>query len=673
MDDLFKTQAAKKMEDLRAQIRRHEHLYYVLDMPEISDAEYDELVANLRKLEAEYPELITPDSPTIRVGGQAAPSFKEVKHITPLLSLGNVFSPEEVRDFARKVHSGLPEGTKVEYVVEPKIDGLACSLIYEKGRFVRAATRGDGTVGEDVTNNVRTIRSIPLTLQLAPGERAPELLDVRGEVYMPRRAFMRLNAERIAAGEAEFANPRNAAAGSLRQLNPQITEKRSLSFFAYAVGLGAKDSHAESLEMLAKFGFRVSEGWQKAKNIEEVWQLIEKHEKVRTTLAYDTDGVVVKVNAAWQQNLLGATGKDPRWAVAFKFPPEQAETTVEDIILQVGRTGVLTPTAVLTPVRLSGSTISRATLHNEDFIKEKDIRIGDRVVINKAGEIIPEVLWVVFEKRTGEEKEFTMPVTCPECDWPVVRREGEAASRCTNPHCPALGREGLIHFVSRDAMNIDGCGPAVINQLIAAELVKDPADLYLLQKEQLLNIERMGEKSAENLLAAIEESKKQSFDKLLFALGIRHVGAKVARILALQYGNIDNLRQASTEELSAIRDIGPKIAESVVSYFAIPSNQDLLYRLGKLGLNMEMKGTAGTDANHPFYGKTLVFTGTMPTLDRATAQTMAQDVGAKVSGSVSKKTDYVVAGAEAGSKLTKAQELGVKVIDETEFMSLLQQ
>ncbi|MHC1714339.1 MAG: NAD-dependent DNA ligase LigA [Acidaminococcaceae bacterium] len=673
MDDLSKAQAAKKIEDLRTQIRRHEHLYYVLDMPEISDAEYDELVANLRKLETQYPDLITPDSPTMRVGGHVAPSFKEVKHITPLLSLGNVFSAEEVRDFARKVHSGLPEGTKVEYVVEPKIDGLACSLIYEKGRFVRAATRGDGTIGEDVTNNVRTIRSIPLTLQLAPGERAPELLDVRGEVYMPRRAFMRLNAERVATDEPEFANPRNAAAGSLRQLNPQITEKRSLSFFAYAVGLGAQESHAESMEMLAKFGFRVSEGWQKAKNIEEVWQLIEKHEKVRATLAYDTDGVVVKVNAVWQQNLLGATGKDPRWAVAFKFPPEQAETTVEDIILQVGRTGVLTPTAVLTPVRLSGSTISRATLHNEDFIKEKDIRIGDRVVINKAGEIIPEVLWVVFEKRTGQEKEFTMPANCPECDWPVVRREGEAAIRCTNPHCPALGREGLIHFVSRDAMNIDGCGPAVINQLIAAELVKDSADLYLLQKEQLLNIERMGEKSAENLLAAIEESKKQSFDKLLFALGIRHVGAKVARILALQYGNSDALRQASTEELSAIRDIGPKIAESVVSYFAVPSNLDLLYRLKKLGLNMEMKGVAGTDTSHPLYGKTLVFTGTMPTLDRATAQTMAQDAGAKVSGSVSKKTDYVVAGAEAGSKLTKAQELGVKVIDETEFMRLLQQ
>ena len=673
MEDLFKTQAAEKIEGLREQIRRHEHLYYVLDMPEISDAEYDDLVAQLRKLETEHPELVTPDSPTMRVGGQAAPSFKEVKHITPLLSLGNVFSEEEVRDFDRRVRSGLPENAVVEYVVEPKIDGLACSLIYEKGRFVRAATRGDGTVGEDVTNNVRTIRSIPLTLTLAPGERPPELLDVRGEVYMPRRAFMRLNAEREAAGEPEFANPRNAAAGSLRQLNPQITEKRSLSFFAYAVGLGAKESHSESLEMLAKYGLRVSEGWKKAKDIAEVCNLIKNHEKTRTTLAYDTDGVVIKVNAAWQQNLLGATGKDPRWAVAFKFPPEQAETTLEDIILQVGRTGVLTPTAVLKPVRLSGSTISRATLHNEDFIKEKDIRIGDRVVINKAGEIIPEVLWVVFEKRTGSEKEFTMPKACPECDWPVARKEGEAAVRCTNPHCPALGREGLIHFVSRDAMNIDGCGPAVINQLIAADLVKDPADLYLLEKEQLVNIERMGEKSAENLLAAIEQSKKQSFDKLLFALGIRHVGAKVARILALQYGNIDNLRQASTEELSAIRDIGPKIAESVVSYFAVPSHQDLLYRLRKLGLNLEMKGVAGIDTSHPLYGKTMVFTGTMPTLDRATAQTRAQDVGAKVSGSVSKKTDYVVAGAEAGSKLTKARELGVAVIDEAEFMRLLQQ
>lgn len=667
------TQAAEKIDSLRARIRRHEHLYYVLDMPEITDAEYDDLMAELRDLEAQHPELVTPDSPTRRVGGHVSPSFKEVKHVTPLLSLGNVFSEEEVREFDRRVHSGLPEATVVEYVVEPKIDGLACSLIYEKGRFVRAATRGDGTVGEDVTNNVRTIRSIPLTLNLAAGEKPPELLDVRGEVYMPRRAFMRLNAEREAIGETEFANPRNAAAGSLRQLNPQVTAARSLGFFSYAVGLGAKESHAESMEMLAGYGFRVSEGWKKVKTLEEVCQLIDTHEKVRTTLAYDTDGVVIKVNAVWQQNLLGATGKDPRWAVAFKFPPEQAETTLEDIVLQVGRTGVLTPTAVLTPVKLSGSTISRATLHNEDFIKEKDIRLGDRVVINKAGEIIPEVLWVVFEKRTGKEKEFAMPSSCPECGWAVVRKSGEAALRCTNPHCPALGREGLIHFVSRDAMNIDGCGPAVINQLIAADLVKDPADLYLLEKEQLLEVERMGEKSADKLLAAIAESKKKSFDKLLFGLGIRHVGAKVARILALHYGSIAGLQQAGTEELSAIKDIGPKIAESVVSYFAVPSNQDLLERLKELGLNMEMKGTAGTDASHPFFGKTMVFTGTMPTLDRATAQTMAQDVGAKVAGSVSKKTDYVVAGAEAGSKLTKAQELGVAVIDEEEFLRLMKQ
>ena len=673
MKDQAETQAAEKIDSLRARIRRHEHLYYVLDMPEISDAEYDDLMAELRVLEAKYPELVTGDSPTRRVGGQVSPSFKEVKHVTPLLSLGNVFSEEEVREFDRRVHSGLPENAVVEYVVEPKIDGLACSLIYEKGRFVRAATRGDGTVGEDVTNNVRTIRSIPLTLNLAAGEKPPELLDVRGEVYMPRRAFMRLNAEREATGEPEFANPRNAAAGSLRQLNPQVTAARSLGFFSYAVGLGAKESHAESMEMLARYGFRVSEGWKKVKNLEEICQLIDAHEKVRTTLAYDTDGVVIKVNAVWQQNLLGATGKDPRWAVAFKFPPEQAETTLEDIVLQVGRTGVLTPTAVLTPVRLSGSTISRATLHNEDFIKEKDIRIGDRVVINKAGEIIPEVLWVVFGKRTGKEKEFAMPTECPECGWAVVRKSGEAALRCTNPHCPALGREGLIHFVSRDAMNIDGCGPAVINQLLAANLVKDPADLYLLEKEQLLEVERMGEKSADKLLAAIAESKKKSFDKLLFGLGIRHVGAKVARILALHYGNIDNLQQAGTEELSAIKDIGPKIAESVVSYFAVPSNQDLLVRLVALGLNLEMKGTSGTDASHPFFGKTMVFTGTMPTLDRATAQTMAQDVGAKVAGSVSKKTDYVVAGAEAGSKLTKAQELGVTVIDEEEFLRLMQQ
>lgn len=422
--------------------------------------------------------------------------------------------------------------------------------------------------------------------------------------------------------------------------------------------------------MLHDYGFKVSEGYAVVKNINEAIAKIKDFAAKRQSLAYDTDGAVIKVNAVYQQNILGATGKDPRWAIAFKFPPEQAETKLEDIIIQVGRTGVLTPTAVLTPVKLSGSTISRATLHNEDFIRSKDIRIGDTVVINKAGEIIPEVLHVVKEKRTGAEQEFFMPAECPECGWKTERLNGEAAIRCTNPHCPALGREGLIHFASKGAMDIDGCGPAVINQLLDNGLISDPADLYFLVKPQLTALERMGDKSADNLLNAIAESKKQNLDKLLFALGIRHVGAKVARLLALHFGSMEKLMAAETDEIAAIEDIGPKIAESVVTYFASPVNIDLIERLKELGLNMEMEA-AELDTAHPFYGKTMVFTGTMPTLDRATAQTMAQQVGAKVTGSVSKKTDYVVAGAEAGSKLTKAQQLGVTVIDEAEFLRLL--
>ncbi|HIU63906.1 MAG TPA: NAD-dependent DNA ligase LigA [Candidatus Avacidaminococcus intestinavium] len=673
MEALNKEMVISEIEKLRNEIRHHEYLYYVLDTPKITDAEYDVLTLKLRELEACYPEFITNDSPTRRVGGGVSSSFTEVQHLSPLLSLGNVFSLRELEDFERRVHSEFTPETLIEYVVEPKIDGLACSLIYEKGQLVRAATRGDGVVGEDVTHNVRTIKSIPLKLRVAPGAEIPELLDVRGEVYMPRVAFMRLNAERADKGEAEFANPRNAAAGSLRQLNPEVTAARSLGFFAYAVGTGAKPYHAESLAMLTAYGFRVSENWQKVQTISEVWHLIELHDKKRRELAYDTDGVVVKINSVEQQKTLGATGKDPRWAVAFKFPPEQAETTVKDIIIQVGRTGVLTPAAVLEPVRLSGSTISRATLHNEDFIKEKDIRIGDHVIINKAGEIIPEVIRVVTEKRNGQEQPFIMPSQCPECEWEVERKPGEVAVRCSNPHCPALGREGLIHFVSRDAMNIDGCGPAVINQLIAKGLVKDPADLYMLTKVELLQLERMGEKSADNLLAAIEESKSRTFDKVLFALGIRHVGAKVARILARRFGSIAKLKAAQMEELSSIDDIGPKIAESVVSYFAVPLHEDLVQRLSEMGLNFMMPETEIIDINHVFYGKTMVFTGTLPTLDRTTAQNMALAVGAKVASSVSKKTDYVVAGREAGSKLVKAEELGVKVLSEQEFLALVQE
>lgn len=672
--DLFADERAADLaeaEKLRREIRHNEYLYYVLDAPEITDAEYDRMMVRLRELEARYPDSIPADSPTQRVGGRASSQFTEVRHLEPLLSLGNVFSAEELRAFDERVRSGLPAGSKVEYVMEPKIDGLACSLIYENGKLVRAATRGDGVVGENVTANVRTIRSIPLTLKVPEGEAVPELLDVRGEVYMPRQAFMRLNEQRAERGESEFANPRNAAAGSLRQLDPQVTASRSLSFFAYyLVGEGAQPKHSESLALLARYGFKVSENYKVVENIDEAIKYIGDFNELRQGLSYDTDGAVIKVNDVYQQRILGATGKDPRWATAYKYPPEQEETTLEDIDWRVGRTGVLTPTAVLTPVKLSGSVISRATLHNEDFIRAKDIRIGDRVVINKAGEIIPEVLRVVAEKRTGDEKEVEIPSVCPECGWRVERQGEEAAIRCTNPHCPALGREGLIHFVSRDAMNIDGCGPSVINALLDAGLVRDAADLYSLRKEDLLKLERMGEKSADNLLAALAESKKNELDKLLFALGIRHVGAKVARILATEFGSMEKLQQAQPEELAQIRDIGDKIAESAVTWLNVPANIDLVERLAAAGLTMTFTPPASQEDN-PFFGKTLVFTGTMPTLGRAEAKTMAQDVGAKVSGSVSKKTDYVIAGAEAGSKLEKAQQLGVTVIDEAEFLRLL--
>lgn len=672
--DLFADERAADLaeaEKLRREIRHNEYLYYVLDAPEITDAEYDRMMVRLRELEARYPDSIPADSPTQRVGGRASSQFTEVRHLEPLLSLGNVFSAEELRAFDERVRSGLPAGSKVEYVMEPKIDGLACSLIYENGKLVRAATRGDGVVGENVTANVRTIRSIPLTLKVPEGEAVPELLDVRGEVYMPRQAFMRLNEQRAERGESEFANPRNAAAGSLRQLDPQVTASRSLSFFAYyLVGEGAQPKHSESLALLAHYGFKVSENYKVVETIDEAIKYIGDFNELRQGLSYDTDGAVIKVNDVYQQRILGATGKDPRWATAYKYPPEQAETTLEDIDWRVGRTGVLTPTAVLTPVKLSGSVISRATLHNEDFIRAKDIRIGDRVVINKAGEIIPEVLRVVVEKRTGDEKEVEIPGVCPECGWRVERQGEEAAIRCTNPHCPALGREGLIHFVSRDAMNIEGCGPSVVNALLDAGLVRDAADLYSLRKEDLLKLERMGEKSADNLLAALAESKKNELDKLLFALGIRHVGAKVARILATEFGSMEKLQQAQPEELAQIRDIGDKIAESAVTWLNVPANIDLVERLAAAGLTMTFTPPASQEDNH-FFGKTLVFTGTMPTLGRAEAKTMAQDVGAKVSGSVSKKTDYVIAGAEAGSKLEKAQQLGVTVIDEAEFLRLL--
>lgn len=671
--DLFadeRTELLKEAEKLRQEIRHHEYLYYVLDAPEITDAEYDRLNIRLREIEAAYPDAVPNDSPTQRVGGYADPQFTEVKHLKPLLSLSNAFSAEELRAFDTRVKEGLPQGSKIEYVMEPKIDGLACSLIYKDGVLVQAATRGDGVTGENVTANVRTIRAVPLKLKLREGEKPPALLDVRGEVYMPRKAFALLNEQRAEHGESEFANPRNAAAGSLRQLDPKVTAARQLSFFAYLVADGTTETQWENIELLRHYGFQTCEDIKLVNDIEGAIQFIEKFNQKRQNLPYDTDGAVLKLNAVYEQKILGATGKDPRWAIAFKYPPEQAETTLENIEWSVGRTGVLTPTAVLTPVKLSGSTVSRATLHNEDFIKAKDIRIGDRVIINKAAEIIPEVLRVVTDKRDGSETEVVIPNVCPECGWKAERQGTEAAIRCTNPHCPALGREGLIHFASRDAMNIDGCGPAVLNQLLDSGKIHDVADLYTLTREDILELERMGAKSADNLITAIQNSKQNELDKLLFALGIRHVGARGAHLLAVHFGSIDALAQATVEELAQIEDIGTTIAESIVQWFASPTNLDIVERLKAAGLNMQY-AQRQTDESHPFFGKTLVFTGTMPTLGRSEAQQMAMDVGAKCSNSVSKKTDYVIAGAEAGSKLTKAQELGVKVIDEAEFLRLL--
>ena len=662
----------KEAEKLRQEIRHHEYLYYVLDAPEITDAEYDRLNIRLREIEAAYPDAIPNDSPTQRVGGYADPQFTEVKHLKPLLSLSNAFSAEELRAFDTRIKDGLPQNSKTEYVMEPKIDGLACSLIYKDGILVQAATRGDGVTGENVTANVRTIRAVPLKLKLAEGEKPPAILDVRGEVYMPRKAFALLNEQRLEHGESEFANPRNAAAGSLRQLDPKITASRNLSFFAYLIADGTTETQWGNIELLRHYGFQTCQDIILVQNIDGAIKFIQDFNEKRQNLPYDTDGAVLKLNAIYQQKILGATGKDPRWAIAFKYPPEQAETILEKIEWSVGRTGVLTPTAVLKPVKLSGSTVSRATLHNEDFIKAKDIRIGDKVIINKAAEIIPEVVRVVIEKRTGIEKEVEIPSVCPECGWKAERQGTEAAIRCTNPHCPALGREGLIHFASRDAMNIEGCGPAVINQLIDSGKIRDAADLYKLTREDILELERMGAKSADNLITAIQNSKNNEMDKLLFALGIRHIGTQNAHLLAQRYGTIDNLKNATAEELSEIEDIGQIIAQALVTWFENPANLDLLERLQDAGVNMKYNQKILNTA-HPFFGKTLVFTGTLPTLGRNEAQDMAKNVGAKCANSVSKKTDYVIAGSEAGSKLTKAQELGVKIIDEKEFLELMKE
>ncbi|MCX7780670.1 MAG: NAD-dependent DNA ligase LigA [Negativicutes bacterium] len=664
-------EARAEAEELKRLLSYHSHRYYVLDAPEISDAEFDRLMQRLIVLEAAYPALVSPDSPTQRVGAAPAEGFARVAHHAPMLSLANAFSDDDLRAFDTRVKNGL--GTQqVEYVVELKIDGLAVNLLYENGRLIRGATRGDGQYGEDVTANIRTIRSVPLSL-LGHGVDIPPLMEVRGEVYLPRREFDRLNELRSAAGEPIFANPRNAAAGSLRQLNPQVTAERALDIFVYGIGwregLPAV-THAETIKYLCKLGFKTNPHYRLCATIDEVIEYCASWSEKRVDLPYDIDGLVIKVNSLAGQETLGATAKDPRWAIAYKFPAEQATTIVEDIIIRVGRTGVLTPTAVLRPVRVSGSTVSRATLHNQDYIREKDIRIGDTVIIHKAGEVIPEVVAVIPSRRSGAERIFTMPSVCPDCGGEVVRQSGEAAHKCMNPGCPALLREGLIHFVSRDAMNIEGLGPAVLQSLLEAGLIKDAADLYYLKEEDIAGLERMGTKSAANLVSAIAASKEAGLSRLLFALGIRFVGAKAASLIAKHYGDIEALRTATVEELMTIEEIGPKIAESVVGFFREPNTWRLIEKLKKAGVKTTEEKPAA-DAPQPFAGKTFVLTGSLSGMTRSEAEAAIARLGGKASSSVSKKTDYLIAGAEAGSKLAKAQELGITILDEAAFMAML--
>ncbi|WML29111.1 NAD-dependent DNA ligase LigA [Neobacillus sp. OS1-32] len=661
--------AETRIQELRSLLNQYGYEYYVLDKPSVPDAEYDRLMKELIQLEEQFPQLKTLDSPTVRVGGAVLDMFEKVEHRIPMLSLGNAFNEQDLRDFDRRVRQAV--GDHVSYVCELKIDGLAVSLRYEAGLFVQGSTRGDGTIGEDITANLKTIKSIPLRLK------EPISIEVRGEAYMPKRSFEALNEARKERGEELFANPRNAAAGSLRQLDPKIAASRRLDIFLYAIGnpevIGAA-THSDSLDQLDKLGFKTNKERRQCATIDEVLAYIHNWTEKRPQLPYEIDGIVIKVDSLAQQEELGTTAKNPRWAIAYKFPAEEVVTTLLDIEVSVGRTGVITPTAILTPVKVAGTTVQRASLHNEDLIREKDIRIGDKVVVKKAGDIIPEVVNVLAGERTGEEVDFQMPTHCPECGSELVRLEGEVALRCINPKCPAQIREGLIHFVSRNAMNIEGLGEKVISQLFAAKLISDVADIYKLTREQLLALERMGEKSVSNLLAAIETSKGISLEKLLFGLGIRHVGAKAAKTLAIQFDTMEKLAAASKEQLIAIAEIGDKMADSIVSFFEQEEAKELIQELVAAGVNMEYKGAkpvSAAELDSIFAGKTVVLTGKLEQLTRSEAKEKLESLGANVSGSVSKKTNLVIAGADAGSKLTKAQELGIEVWDEEKLLEEL--
>lgn len=658
----------KRAAELRGELNRHNYRYYVLDSPEISDADYDSLMRELEAIEGENPELIAPDSPTQRVGAEPSEAFRPVKHMSKMLSLANAFSFEELAEFFNRINREL-DTDKIEFVCELKIDGVAVAVVYENGLYVSGATRGDGEVGEDITANIKTIQSLPLRL-LKDGELG--VLEVRGEAYLSKGQFKQLNEEREEQGLALFANPRNAAAGSLRQLSPGATAERHLDMLVYALGYSSSltfASHWETLAFMGAAGLRVSKYSKKVASIEEVYEYCESWQEQRHTLPFEIDGVVIKVDLFAQQDILGATSKAPRWAIAYKFPAEQQTTVLRDIVLSIGRTGAVTPTAVLDPVVVAGSTVSRATLHNEDEIKRKDIRIGDTVIIQKAGDVIPEIVAPIISKRTGDEREFVMPVSCPVCGGDVVRPAGEAVARCVNINCPAVIFEHVQHFASRGAMDIDGLGESVARQLLDKSLIKDVADIYYLTKEELLAIEHFADKAADNLLNAIEASKKRPLSRLLFGLGIRHVGARGAEVFAEYFGSVAALAEASREELTAIDEIGPRIAESITEFFGEERNTQVIEKLQRAGVKMEQPVVARPEQG--FAGQTFVFTGAMSKLTRSEAEAMVKSMGAKASSSVSKKTAYVVAGEDAGSKYDKAKSLGVKILTEDEFLGLI--
>ncbi|MGQ9572177.1 MAG: NAD-dependent DNA ligase LigA [Dehalococcoidia bacterium] len=664
--DLY--EARMRVEDLRAQIRYHDYRYYVLDSPEISDAEYDELMRELRELETRFPQLITPDSPTQRVSGQPVEAFGVVEHRVPLLSLANAFSYEELKAWHRRALTLLGvEGFPV--VCEPKIDGLAVALVYEDGRFVQGATRGDGYRGENVTENLRTIRSIPMRLL---AKDAPSRFEVRGEVYMSKAAFERLNEERTEQGQPLFANPRNAAAGSVRQLDARITAQRSLDIWVYQLGWadGAYPlTHWETLHWLQEMGFRVNPNIARYEELEGVERYHRQWEDRRHDLEYEIDGLVVKVDPFEYYERLGVVGREPRWAIAYKFPPIQATTKLLGIEINVGRTGSLNPYAVLEPVQVGGVTVSKATLHNEEDIRRKDVRVGDTVIVQRAGDVIPQVVGPVVSKRSGREKVFVMPERCPACGTPVVRPEGEVMRYCPNPACPAQAFRWLTHFASRGAMDIEGLGESWCHVLLEQGLVKDPSDIYYLTKEQLVGLERMGEKSAENLLKAIEASKERPLGRVIFALGIRHVGNEIATLLASHFGSIDALAQASVEELTAIPTVGPRIAESVHQYFRDANNLQVIEKLRRAGVRMAEEAAAPVEG--PLAGLTFVITGTLASMPRSKAEELIGELGGSTSDSVTKKTDYLVVGESPGSKLQKAEQYGTKLLNEEEFLELL--